>query len=748
MISPQTAPALIGQGNDALNQGDPVTALAHFQQALELDDHDPEVWTQCGTALQRLGRYPEAMIANTNAQALYVNRLAAIQPLPVTLEDPILKPQKSHLENYNFWLQRAAVLVNAGSYGLAIDSYDKALALQPEHPSIWNHRGMAFFQMRQFDDAVASFDQAIKLDPENYQPWHNRASVFAEQDRYDEAISDYDVALRLTRQQLWPAWEDRGMCLYLSEGYQAAIATLDEGIAAIAPDNIEYNRACGILNQRKGDFQYREGYALVDPIPTWQEAKISYLSAIDHLSFIQFPEQHLLTMQSFLTVCCHLGDQYVLQTTLPTVIEKRDRLLGNLTLSPEQRRSLKQELEGLEQLQIDLLAQQDTTQALVLADIHRHDRLSYLSDLKEPVSLDWAQMQKLLRPQSALLFWHLSPAAISIFVLKFNQFPTVLQVLPTDTLQATVSLQTAQAAAHQRQQLEDWLQGWQAQPPDLNQLETQLTKLRTILTIDRLCQEVLTDIDQITLVSDSCLQGVPLHALFPDTVTITTLPSIQLGLMLRRHRFPSEQFLRVALQPTAIETAGLELIYPRATSLAASQATKGRVLAALKLMSGQGWLTIRDFVRPSSQAVELAAYQTLTLADIVQLDLSRFSLMCLSNAVSKPTNPTVDSVNLPTGFLLAGVAQVISGLWPVQEIPQGLLLLNLHQRIKEGATIPLALQQSQQWLQRLTYVELGEWSRQLALDLPEGLMQYSQTHPEDCPYADLAHWAGFYVMGS
>lgn len=745
MTSSQT---FLQQGNEALNQGDPVTALAHFQQALELDAHDPGVWTQCGTALQRLGRYPEAMIANTNAQALYANPMAAVQPLPVTLEDPLLKPQKSHLEDYNFWLQRAAVLVNAGSYGLAIDSYDKALALQPEHPSIWNHRGMTFFQMGQYEDAIASLDQAIKLDPENYQPWHNRASVFAEQNRYQEAIADYDVALRLTRHQLWPAWEDRGACLYLSQGYQAAIAALDEGLTAMQPDNVEYDRACGVLNHRKGDFQYREGYALVDPIPTWQEAKVSYLSAIDHLDFAQFPEQHLLTLQSFLTVCCHLGDQYALQTTLPTVLEKRDRLLGSLTLSPEQRRSLKQEFVGLEQLQVDLLAQQDVTQALVLADANRHGYLSDLCELDVHAPLDWAQMQKLLRPQSALLFWHLSPAAISIIVLKFNQFPTVLQVLPTDALRETINLQTSQAAAHQRQQLEDWLQHWHAQPPDFKTLETQLAKLRTILNIDRLCQAVLSDIKQILLVSDFGFQGVPLHALFPETWTTTYLPSIQLGLSLRRHRFPSQQFLRVAPQPTIIETAGLQQLYPHATSLTASQATKSRTLAALKLMSGQGWITVRDFVRPSSQAIELTTYQTLTLADIVQLDLSRFSLICLSNAAVKPVNPTAEGVNLPTGFLLAGVAQVISSLWPVEDIPQALLLIHLHQRLQDGVSAPLALQQAQQWLRQLSYVALKEWSQHLELDLPAELESYALTCPEDCPYADRFHWAGFYLMGA
>ncbi|MEO0374678.1 MAG: tetratricopeptide repeat protein [Cyanobacteria bacterium P01_A01_bin.17] len=254
---------LIQQGKDALNQDDPTTAMLRFRQALKLDGQNPDLWAQCGVALQRLGRYSDAVIANTNAQTLYANRQAEVQllpPLPVLedLEDPSADLEaptlRSGLDDPAFWLERAGALANAGSYELAIASYDKALALEPESPSIWNYRGTAFFRAGNHAEAISSFDQAIKLNPENYQSWHNRASVWAEQKQYEQAIADYDVALRLTQQQLWPAWEDRGMCIYLTQGYPAAIAALEEGLQAMPPHHPEYPRACGILHSVKETF--------------------------------------------------------------------------------------------------------------------------------------------------------------------------------------------------------------------------------------------------------------------------------------------------------------------------------------------------------------------------------------------------------------------------------------------------------------------------------------------------------------
>ncbi len=765
MTSSLTPEVLIQQGKDALKIDDPATAMLRFRQALKLDGQNPDLWAQCGVALQRLGRYPEAMIANTNAQTLYTNHKAEVQPLPVTLEDleppsrssapspAPSRPQKSGLDDPNFWLERAGALVNAGSYELAIASYDKALALQPDRPRIWNFRGTAFFRAGNHTEAISSFDQAIKLDPEKYQSWHNRASVWAEQKKYEQAIADYDVALRLTQQQLWPAWEDRSMCIYLTQGYQAAIAALDSGLEAMQPQYAEYPRACGILYQRKGDFQYREGYTLVDPNPSWQEAKLSYLSALDYLTFAQFPELHLLLLQSLLTVCALLGDQYALQTMLPQALEKRGQILQMLTLSVEQRQGLKRELAGLDQLQIDLLAQQDVNQALITADAAHHMRLNHWRNVEEFPPIDWAQMQKLLCPQSALLFWHLSPAAVSVFVLKLNQFPVVFRILPPQRFDEIEGSQITQASTRQRSQLDEWLEQWKAQSADFTAsptIATQLQQLRQLLNVEQLCREMLSDVQQLILVPNQGLQPLPLHTLFSDAWTTTYLPTIHLGLELRRHRFPSQQFLMVApKQISTPEDIGVQMLYPRATRLIQAQATKARTLAALKLMSGLGWIAAlaRDNAQqPLESTIELADDQTLTMAEIVKLDLSRFSLICLSNYQPAPT--AKDNIGLPTSFLMAGVAHVICSQWPIDPMPMTLLLLNLYQRLQRNVPPSLALQQAQHWLCNLTYSGLGQWGGYFGIALTETLLQESQAAPEDCPYSEPCHWAGFKILGN
>ncbi|MEO0374679.1 MAG: CHAT domain-containing protein [Cyanobacteria bacterium P01_A01_bin.17] len=469
------------------------------------------------------------------------------------------------------------------------------------------------------------------------------------------------------------------------------------------------------------------------------------------MTFAQFPELHLLTLQSLLTVCGYLNDQYALQTMLPEALEKREQILQMLTLSPEQRQGLKQELSGLDQMQIDLLAQTDATQALLTADMAHHARLNHWRDVEEFSPADWAKMQKLLRPQTALLFWHLSPVAISVFVLKLHQFPTVFRILPADGWNGAERSSKTQAYARQRAQLEEWIGQWRECSVDRapSTLEVQLQQLRQLLNVDRLCQEALGDVQQLILVPNQGLQTLPLHTLFPDTWTLTYLPTIHLGLELYQHRFPSQQFLMVAPQPpTPLEDIGVQMLYPRATRLLEAQASQARTLAALKLMSGQGWIAAvarEHAVQPLQSAIELAAHQTLTLADILSLDLSRFSLICLSNYL--PVN-AVEGIDLPTGLLMAGVAHIILCQWPIEPTPTTLILLNLYQRLQQQVPPALALQQAQNWLRTSTYNTLGKWGHYFGIALTEKLLQEAQAVPEDCPYSDTFYWAGFKIFGN
>ncbi len=53
--------SLVEQGNSLLNEGKFEEALGFFEQALLLDQKNPELWNYKGVALRSIGRYSEAI---------------------------------------------------------------------------------------------------------------------------------------------------------------------------------------------------------------------------------------------------------------------------------------------------------------------------------------------------------------------------------------------------------------------------------------------------------------------------------------------------------------------------------------------------------------------------------------------------------------------------------------------------------------------------------------------------------------
>lgn len=52
---------LVRKGKSLLVEGNFEDALAYFEQALLLNQNDPDIWNQKGAALRSLGRYDEAL---------------------------------------------------------------------------------------------------------------------------------------------------------------------------------------------------------------------------------------------------------------------------------------------------------------------------------------------------------------------------------------------------------------------------------------------------------------------------------------------------------------------------------------------------------------------------------------------------------------------------------------------------------------------------------------------------------------
>ncbi|MCV0392098.1 MAG: tetratricopeptide repeat protein [Nitrosopumilus sp.] len=52
---------LVSKGQKSLDDGDFNAALGYFEQALLLNQDDPDLWNHKGVALRSLGRYEESM---------------------------------------------------------------------------------------------------------------------------------------------------------------------------------------------------------------------------------------------------------------------------------------------------------------------------------------------------------------------------------------------------------------------------------------------------------------------------------------------------------------------------------------------------------------------------------------------------------------------------------------------------------------------------------------------------------------
>jgi predicted O-linked N-acetylglucosamine transferase (SPINDLY family) len=82
-------------------------------------------------------------------------------------------------------------------YQLALESYDKALTLNPAYAEAYNNRGVALRELKEPKAALDHFDKAISLKPDYADARFNRSLALHEAQRYEAAIGNCDDALVL-----------------------------------------------------------------------------------------------------------------------------------------------------------------------------------------------------------------------------------------------------------------------------------------------------------------------------------------------------------------------------------------------------------------------------------------------------------------------------------------------------------------------------------------------------------------------
>jgi CHAT domain-containing protein len=390
-------------------------------------------------------------------------------------------------------------------------------------------------------------------------------------------------------------------------------------------------------------------------------------------------------------------------------------------------------------------------------------------------------MQQLTNPTTAVVYWHLSPFALSTFIIKHN--------VPQPSVISTPSF---------LREFESWVKQWNQQYEEYHksndkQVEQQnnwrdnlpemLKQLGDILNISAILSEINHEsIQNLILLPHRDLHRFPLHALFPEHFTTTYLASAQVGISLQQISSTSNGELHQLLSVEHPESAGFDILphaeiesaainqlfsHPNNKRISGEQATNTAVKEALAAQynifhfTGHGSY---DFEHPKQSALALIGEDKLTVEEICKIDFRGYQLVTLAACETALTgNQTIENeyVGLVSAFVYQGVSNVLSTLWTVNDDASSLLIMYFYWQLKKGKPPAIALAKAKKWLRNLTDSKLERLYQVIFKKLPQDekplrphvrnklwqfrhmeLADKKQKHFDD-PY----YWAAFTITG-
>jgi CHAT domain-containing protein/Flp pilus assembly protein TadD len=791
---------LFNKGLEQFQSGQYEAALELFAQIIAQDPRYLDAWYQKGAALQKLGRYGEAIVVNQFFSTLATQQLGQTLLIRQCFEqgyqqalldnfeaalgcyDKVLKMQP---ENSRAWFAHGSALSHLNRHEEAIASFDRAIEISPNRQKAWDGRGVALSHINRHEEAIASFDHALEYDSNNqytwcnrgitlcdylaeyeeaitcfdraleiapnfHEAWYNRGVSLSKLSRHEEAIASYDKALELKLDN-HKAWHNRASDALLSpsynqfllssevtlsqqyprlnqRGYPGQLVTLEFGLTQVVPHSDGWGHlrcALGQAHFQKGRREQQQGH---NPDQYWEKARFCLDLALSALTAEEFPSLRLETLEIMIRVLLAQGKSEKAQTCRQEGAELLRTLL-NQDLTAIQKQQIEAKFSGFSQIEVDVWLQSDQPiTAIETADRYKNRCLNWILEAWQEtiVSPSYAAIRSLCSPDTALIYWHRSLDNLATFLLLEN----------SDAPKLLRGDRTAQA-----QQLTDWLKDWQPDYRDYaskkilqserqkhpwrQKLEHRLTHLSEILQIETLCQSLPSNIQNLILIPHQDLHLLPLHALFPDHFKCSYLPSAQIGLNLNNRSGNNSTYiplLSIEDPPTEqdpmyfaqLESAIVRYLVKSATPISGDQATTTNVLNHLKKTFTTFHFTGHskyDTHRPKDSALALAD-GLLTAETIAQQDLSSYQLIVLSaceTALTGNDNLKTEYIGLASAFLKAGAANVLSTLWPVDEISSCWFIVRFYQCLAAGKPPRIAFQKAQHCLKTVTWQQLAGW---------------------------------------
>ena len=138
------------------------------------------------------------------------------------------------------WLEKGKSLAFSRNFMAAVDSYNRAIELDPKLTGAYWNRGIAYGELGDYQQAIKDFDRVVEVDPQNMRAYVKRGIAFGRVGNYLQAILDFDRVIEANPKDA-SAYHCRGTA-YLGLGnFQQAISDSNRAIEL----NPQYARAYG-----------------------------------------------------------------------------------------------------------------------------------------------------------------------------------------------------------------------------------------------------------------------------------------------------------------------------------------------------------------------------------------------------------------------------------------------------------------------------------------------------------------------
>jgi CHAT domain-containing protein len=666
---------------------------------------------------------------------------------------------KRNLKNYDQLYSQAKQQERKGNYSIALQRLDEVIKIRPKEPSIWYEKAnLLAYNLEDHSAALDAFDKSLSLVKEDKflkkKILNGRGHALRSVRNYEQAIDSYNQALELD-QSYWQARRGLALALFNSAyEYKQVLQLLSKGILlseaqlkSEKPNVCRYHRSgCGELHRTKGRIQYLYGLRQEQPLTYFEQALSEYYSALEFFRPADdFPEEHLEVLEELVKILLFLGRIDEAEHIEKEGSDFLNRLIATSSdVSKIKKYTLR--FSGFNQLTVDILARRNAIlDAWLAAEKGKNICLKWLLWNEDLGSPNYLEIKSLIPKNAAVIYWHLSPAALTTFILKSDASHPVLVNPDSQSNSDKIPDSLSRLL-----EFESWLRYWDERYSNYREkgkslnvekkddpwrisLESVLKDLSKILYIEEIEAE-LNNIQEIILVPHRDLHRVPLHTLFSKNFDFVYLPSLQVGSYLQKiktKKLTNQSPLLNVDDPSIdgviqmpfaqLESEIIRTMFLRTEHVSAEQATKSTIFKELNKdaysvfhFTGHG-----EYVstQPEMSRLGLVGSEELTAKEIINLKLDHLKLVTIAaceTALTGNSTITTEYVGLVSAFLKANTKCVLSTLWTVEEISSAWLIIRFYQLILKGYTPVSALNESQRWLKTVTGQQLSTWLEDLA----------------------------------